>query len=360
MISVMFELDRYYTPETVARRILEYADLPVTPSICADSTCGNGRLLAAANEVFGGVECVGIDRDSRIISLLRRSNPDWRLTVGDLLNVKRYSQKFADFISPTVDLLILNPPFSQGNRKAVDITYRGNNIKGSVAMAYLLRSFELFGPTHGAVAIVPESLLYSETDTFGRTLLSESYSIQKLAELESHTFKGARAHATVIQILPSDNQICTKLSTSSLKSLRVRLTRGALPVHLMQKSSRGVPFVHSTDIKKVIDKVSTSDLIHTEDCSKGRISGWVILVPRVGLPEKRIIQAVNFGFQVQLSDCVLALECKSKIVALELEKRIHESWDGFRDLYKGTGARYVTRSRLSDWLASKCVNIEFG
>jgi len=352
------DLDRYYTPESVARRILECAALPVMPSVCADSTCGNGRLLKAANEVFGGVDCVGIDRDRRAITALRRNNPDWLLTVGDLLNVKRYGRLFAEFIPPTVDLLVLNPPFSQGSRKAVDITYRGDSFKGSVAMAYLLRSIELFDPTHGAVAIVPESLLYSETDEFSRKLLSERFSIQGIANLESCTFRGARAHAIAVQILPSGNHVDTKQFTSSQKPLKIRLTRGGLPVHIMKKSPRGVPFVHSTEIRKVVNRIHESDFLHTEDCLKGRVVGWAILIPRVGVAEKGLVQAVNIRLPVQLSDCVIALECKNKLVAQELEARIHESWDDFRDLYKGTGARYVTMSRLSAWLNLKNVNIE--
>ncbi len=354
------DLDQYYTPESVARRMLEYAALPATPSVCADSTCGNGRLLRAANDVFGGVECVGIDRDRRTITALRRNNPDWLLTVGDLLNRKRYGRQFAEFIPPTVDLLVLNPPFSQGNKKSVDITYRGDSFKGSVAMAYLLRSIELFNPTHGAVAIVPESLMYSETDEFSRKLLSESFSIQRIADLHSCTFRGARANAIAVQILPSGDPVVTKQFTSLRKPLRIRLTRGGLPVHIMKRSPRGIPFVHSTEIRKILNGANESDFLLTEDCLKGRIVGWAILIPRVGVAEKGLVQAVNIRLPIQLSDCVIALECKNKLVAQELETRIHESWDDFRDLYKGTGARYVTMSRLSAWLNFKNVDVEIG
>ena len=68
------DLDRYYTPAEVARSALERATLAGSPSVCADTTCGTGRLLNAANEVFGAVQCVGIDRDSNAIAALRKRN----------------------------------------------------------------------------------------------------------------------------------------------------------------------------------------------------------------------------------------------------------------------------------------------
>ena len=227
-------------------------------------------------------------------------------------------------------------------------------------MAYLLRSIELFNPTHGAVAIVPESLMYSETDEFSRKLLSESFSIQRIADLHSCTFRGARANAIAVQILPSDKPVVTRQFTSLRKPLRIRLTRGGLPVHIMKRSLRGIPFVHSTEIRKILNGASKSDFLLTEDCLKGRIVGWAILIPRVGVAEKDLVQAVNIRLPIQLSDCVIALECKNKLVAQELGARIHESWDDFRDLCKGTGARYVTMSRLSAWLNFKNVDIEIG
>jgi len=350
---MLSDLDRYYTPEHVARYALERVALTRAPLVCADSTCGTGRLLEAASDIFGRVRCVGIDRDIEAIEDLRRRNPEWLLAVGDLLNRDGHLRKFSRTIPSDVDLLVLNPPFSQGNKKSVDITYEGLNIKGSVAMAHLLRSFELFKPTQGAMLIAPESLLYSELDSAARAVLSDSYSIRKVADLESATFRGARAHACVVQIAPSMQGAVTEPCIHSGKVLRIKVTRGGLPVHVMIEASHGVPFVHSTDIRNIVSGAPPSTFSHTANQLKGRIDGWVLLMPRVGLPDKSLIKAIKIDSPIQLSDCVIALECPNKTVANQVSRRIQDSWSSFLELYKGTGARYITLSRLRDWLTNR-------
>lgn len=149
------DMDRYYTPENVAIQAMERGSFLSTPMVCADSTCGSGRLLDAANTVFGSVRSIGIDRDVEAISQLRLRRPGWQLSVGDLLShesidVAREQQ--------AIDLLVLNPPFSHGKRKFVDINFGGKEMTGSIAMAHILRSFEIFRPKLGAVVVAPESL----------------------------------------------------------------------------------------------------------------------------------------------------------------------------------------------------------
>lgn len=348
-----FDLDCYYTPEPVARRVLERACIEQVPKVCADSTCGSGRLLDAANDVFGHVQCVGIDRDRRAIAELRRRNPNWILAVGDLLNT-RLRRSFASIIPENVDLLILNPPFSLGHRKSVEISYDGHQLRGSVAMAHLLRSFELFAPGEGAIAIVPESLLYSETDAAAREMLSVRYSLQKIADLQSSTFRGARAHASAVQIAPNKRKEGKTDDAQGYGNvIRTRVVRGALQVHVMKESRLGTPFIHSVDIRRLIEQYDVSSLRKTSNAAKGRVNGWMVLVPRVGTPEKELVQAVEITETVQLSDCVIALQCTSKAAATKLASRIKESWDDFRGIFRGTGARYVTLLRLKEWLASR-------
>ncbi|MEF8720264.1 MAG: N-6 DNA methylase [Candidatus Accumulibacter necessarius] len=352
------DLDCYYTPEPVARLVLERACLERVPEVCADSTCGSGRLLDAANEVFGHVQCMGIDRDRRAIAELRRRNPSWILAVGDLLN-NRLRRTFASIMPENVDLLILNPPFSLGNKKFVEISYDGHQLTGSVAMAHLLRSFELFAPREGAIAIVPESLLYSETDATARDMLSARHSLQKIADLQNSTFRGARAHASAVQITPNRRQ---EGKTDDARGyghvIRTRIVRGGLQVHTMKESRLGTPFIHSVDIRTLVEQQDVSSLRITSNSAKGRVDGWMVLVPRVGKPAKELIQAVDVTETVQLSDCVIALQCTNKATATRLASRIKESWEDFCGIFRGTGAQYVTLLRLKEWLASRSI-IEF-
>lgn len=341
------DLDRYYTPEDVAVSALERGAFPFVPKVCADSTCGSGRLLDAANAVFGSVESIGVDRDVEAISQLRLRRPGWHLSVGDLLHPST-----SDSLprQQPVDLLVLNPPFSHGHKKFVEIQFAGKEMRGSIAMAHLLRSFDLFQPRLGAIVIAPESLLYSETDQDARQALAENYQLTKLADLQRCTFRGARVRASVVQILPGVHQHSHQEIGQYNGVIPARLVRGSLPVYLNVPDPAGVPFVHSTDLKSIAAAGKIDDLSKTRNVAKGRTKGWVILIPRVGLPDCQAVKAIKLEHTVQLSDCVIALEFSTKAAATKAEKRIHSRWMEFTGLYRGTGARYITMARLSVWL----------
>lgn len=340
------DMDRYYTPERVAISALERAHFADLPIACADSTCGSGRLLDAANTVFGPVHSIGIDRDEDAILQLRQRRPDWLLSVGDLLGNDSVG------VMPKrddVDLLVLNPPFSHGSKKAVDIIFAGEAMKGSIAMAHLLRSFELFQPKLGAIIIAPESLLYSETDLNARKALEVSYQFQKIADLNRYTFSGASVQASVVQISPGRHTPTQQDMSLASTVIPTTIVRGSLSVHLCVNTEHGAPFLHSTDIRKVVAG-AMKELSNTSVVAKGRTKGWVILIPRVGMPDASLVKALKLEAITQLSDCVIALEFSSKVSALKAERRIHSRWNDFRGLYRGTGARYVTISRLCLWL----------
>jgi hypothetical protein len=255
------------------------------------------------------------------------------------------------------DLLILNPPFSQGRRKSVNIKFEGHEFKGSLAMAYLLRSFELFQPLQGAIAIVPESLLYSAIDAEAREVLSKKYAMKLIAELTAATFSGTRAHASAIQFTVDGNSIKPGVPFAKSKPITIDVVRGSLPVHLMKEEKGGTPYVHTTDIHRFFCHGKAKTFRRTKSAAKGKTSGWVILVPRVGTPSLATLKVIRLDRTVQLSDCVIALECRTKADASSVATRIERSLEMFIDLYRGTGARYITLDRLSERLASMNIHV---
>lgn len=351
------DMDRYYTPENVAVQALERGSFLSTPRVCADSTCGSGRLLDAANTVFGSVRSIGIDRDVEAISQLRLRRPNWQLSVGDLLCHEGFE---AGRERQPIDLLVLNPPFSHGKRKFIDIRFSGKEMTGSIAMAHVLRSFEIFKPKLGAILVAPESLLYSETDQFARQTLEESYRIEKIADLQRCTFRGARVQASVVQISPGAQRHQQIDIARKIGVIQCSLFRGSLPVHLRNFDPAGVPFIHSTDLRHVAAGGGLHSLTKTSKIGKGRIKGWVILIPRVGLPEAQFVNAFKIPEVVQLSDCVIALKFTTKANALSVQARIRSQWNDLRGLYRGTGARYITIARLSSWLSIIGVDAQLG
>jgi tRNA1(Val) A37 N6-methylase TrmN6 len=353
-------LDQYYTPEGVANTLLEQAGFE-NPNSCLDPTCGSGNLLLAVTNIHRDAKCIGIDRDKRLIINLKKRRPEWILSVADLLKANSYLRTSAYSKYATCDALLLNPPFSQGKNKYVNINYQGQVLKGSVAMSYLLKSIEIFSPLQGAMVIAPESLMHSQLDEYARLLLSKDYEFKSICDLENKTFKGARVHAHVFRLQPRNNEIInTPFVTISKNIIKATIERGGIQVHIARNNSglcmNPVPFVHTTSLNNVtnnnLDKCTKTSL-----SACGRVKGPVILIPRVGVPKKEYTKIICLSEEVQLSDCLFAIKDFGDNSLLELETRIHDSWDDFVKLYKGTGARYVTISKLVNWFAHQKIHI---
>jgi len=355
---MLLDLDQYYTPIEVAEHIIS-SGISCKPSVCVDSTCGSGNLLSAANNAFPNLTCIGLDKDKKNIGKLKRANPNWILSAADLLNPLSYKKSSVILDNKFCDFLLLNPPFSQNNKKYLNIEYRGHSIKGSAAMAYILKSFELFKPSKGALIIVPESVLYSEIDRDARKLLEENYGISVITELENSTFKGARVRATVIKLDPYSNEnLRSTFSYPKFTQIDINLIRGSLPVHERDnnKMAQGLRYIHSTDIRKLHQNQINSEFTQVKITSNGVTLGWNILIPRVGIPNRNLLKPLFLKHPVRLSDCVIALKFKNKLDAVECCERLDYLWNDLLNLYRGTGARYVTIDRLQTWLKSARIN----
>lgn len=352
------ELDQYFTPSEVAYNILSDT-LNSAPNIKVflDSSCGSGQLLRAAKEISSDAKCIGLDKSRKTIIQLKKEHPDWLLSTADILLPKSYKQTHVFSNQPSSDLLVLNPPFSMQNKRFQCIDFDGHHIQCSVAMAHIIQSFKLFKPSNGAVIIIPESVLYSETDYIARKIFLQKYELTKLSDLNNSTFSGANVHASAIRIKPRNKMLEPNISSSRSNLIenieKVNLVRGGLPVHKQKESPTGVPFIHSTDLKKL---AYPSFLTHitrrTSQIVAGNVDGYVILIPRVGEPKPNYVKAIFLEKKVQVSDCIFVIQCESMEAAKAIENRIHSSWRAFIQLYKGTAARYTTINRLKEWLWS--------
>ncbi|WP_205897770.1 hypothetical protein, partial [Pseudomonas savastanoi] len=306
------DMDRYYTPENVAIQAMERGSFLSTPMVCADSTCGSGRLLDAANTVFGSVRSIGIDRDVEAISQLRLRRPGWQLSVGDLLShesidVAREQQ--------AIDLLVLNPPFSHGKRKFVDINFGGKEMTGSIAMAHILRSFEIFRPKLGAVVVAPESLLYSETDQLARHTLEESYRIEKLQICNAARFEAPEYKHRLCRSALAPSAASRSTSFITLELFKAPLSEAAFQFIYETRSCRGA--IHS--LYRLASRGSRlGRATPYQDFQDGKRSdkGMGHFDSQGGSSEAQMINVVKLSEVVQLSDCVIALKFSTKANAL--------------------------------------------
>lgn len=193
-------LDQYFTPSDIAMKIIQETvreDSRIKSFL--DSSCGTGQLLHAADQIVHEAHCIGIDKDRKNILKLKRKQPDWKLSIADILQPTSYTRTHIVSNFTECDLLLLNPPFSITHKKFELIEFEGADIRCSLAMAHLIQSFKLFSPKYGAIVIVPESVLYSELDYIARQLLQKKYEIEKIVDLDKSTFLGASVHSKLYE-----------------------------------------------------------------------------------------------------------------------------------------------------------------
>jgi hypothetical protein len=346
------DTDRYYTPPTLATSIVTLlASTQVTA--CIDTACGCGNLLAAVQQRYPKSKCFGMDIDESAIRRVQRNNPEWVLSVADVLNPASFRKTRVFGELTAADVAVLNPPFSLGEQKGV-LVYdaNGNTKRCGRAMAHLIQVMRALPPRFEFVAIVPESLMHSEMDAWGREWLSNHWDVRTVEGVRNSTFSGARVNCLVVHGLarkPSRR----KPDGARLALKNCTLIRGGLPVHASVTSKKnGVPYVHSTDLKNVA-LGNFENLRRVANTGRALVDGHVILLPRVGLPILGNIEARNIDKEVQLSDCVIALKFQSAKESSNAANKIRHEFKSLCGLYRGTGARYVTVARLVQWTEAR-------
>ena len=318
---------------------------------CADPTCGYGQLLLSAEGHWPTAQFVGLDIDRQAVRKVRRHRPHWTVSVGDLMSHSSLSRTQISRSGNACEVLLANPPFSMGAGKGV---FRpGSPYRCSVAMAHILAAIEFFRPSLGVGAIVPESLLYSDLDETARDNLTIEWTLEEVSCVPQLTFNGTRAHSTLVILRPRD-KLVTSVPVSPITNecnLSADLVRGGLPVHEAVSSRKGgLQFVHSTDLLSLAR--GTYRTRSVTPIPRGRALGSLILLPRVGVPSREHLSPVKFTRPVQFSDCVICLRFKSYRSATAGAKLMRAEFSSLENLYRGTGARYVTVRRLANWCAT--------
>lgn len=341
------DTDRYYTPPELATTVV--ASLASTKvAKCIDTACGCGNLLAAVQERYPQVKCFGMDIDEATVRRVRQDNPTWIVSVADILNPASVRRTRVFGALTGADVAVLNPPFSLGDQKGLLIgDSEGSARRCGRAMAHILEVMRTLPPKREFVAIVPESLMHSEMDTWGREWLREYWDVQTVSGVKNSTFTGARANCLVVH---GHNKCSSNLEPRivPVQLPQCSLTRGGLPVHTAIDKKYGIPYVHSTDLQNVaLGRLDT--LRRVPRGGSAVVDGHAILLPRVGLPLRKYIAARRFDQKIQLSDCVIALTFRKHADAVKASEIIRAEYDALCGLYRGTGARYVTVERLRQW-----------
>lgn len=343
--------DRYYTPVHLANSLVERVSSTSIDTIL-DPACGSGRLLKSAHERFNDASIHGCDIDEYTVRALRRKQPSWHLSVADILNVNSRAQANALQNVQSLDLVLMNPPFTMGDRcYSGKIKMGEEELKCGRGMYYLYKVLEEWSPRIGLYAVLPESSMYSERDRKVRDIIKNRYKISILDEFDESAFKGVNVRTNIVSFEPGKDSKNKKNKREHEKQCIA--VRGGLQVHEAKFDNLGIPYVHSSDIRDVIS--SNTKLRNVRPIGRGIVRGNFILIPRVGEPSKEYLSFVSISKKAQLSDCVIALHVRKGLrrdIINVIDRKM-------QDIYKGTGPRYITNNRIKKIFSNYSYNVEF-
>lgn len=345
-------IDSYYTSKELASRLINYVQKKDVKSI-ADFCVGDGDLLKAALNRWSKAKYTGLDISKEAITSVKKNYTRWNLSTCNFL-----SDKSRKRCIPLVknkngfDLILLNPPFSTKGGEVHKVFFNNEYILVSRAMAFLVEAIKYLSPTGCLYAILPISVAYSKKDEKIWKLLTDNYNLSVLETPTKKHFKGCSPNIVLISIkdsIKSRISISFK-SLSSFDAKNISVFRGKVSMHNIGKNKTGQKYlIHTTNLQN--NRIQ--DLEIKLDNNLSEISGPAILIPRVGQPNINKICIIKKEESYILSDCILAIKTKTLTESIFLKKLFVENWDYISNLYKGTGARYITIEKLEKYLGIK-------
>jgi predicted RNA methylase len=351
-------LDRFDTPTAIARRMVQLVSCKKVAAV-ADFAAGSGELIRHAQERWPSAVFLATDINQDIVSKLRRQHRDWSIGKCDFLSSRSKNLCAVTSELERVCVVLLNPPFSCRGARRLEVRFRGSIIRCSLALAFVFESLLSLRRGGQLVALLPAGTLTSDKDRNAWTLLNNLFEIAEFGINDRTTFDDCSAETVIIRItnrkLRTTNVICSKIPNHQLETksngLRyITIVRGKLPMYLTNgySGSDYLPLVHTTELlKEAIDVTA-----RRAQPSSSAISGPAVLLPRVGRPYKHKLKLYLSNERVVLSDCVIALRCKTARQARRLQSILLQNWDLLTAEYVGTCAKYVTVTSLQLLLES--------
>jgi predicted RNA methylase len=340
------KLDQFFSTESTALTLASLLGPEFNPRVVADFAVGSGSLLRVAGAFWPRAELLGYDRDDQHFPGLKEALPQVRLSKLDFLKTTTQSSRLRHARGRT-DLVLLNPPFSCRGSSRIETKLQDASVHCSLAMAFVLRAVALLSPSGVISFVLPVSCISSTKDAEARDWLRRHGELHFVERLGNRAFPGCAA-SVVVGTFRAGTTSEARLDSEQQPALSI--SRGNAVIGKVKALRRGrTPLVHTTDItngtlRTGLRKVSNS---------YRTFSGPLVLIPRVGRPDVRKICVYQDNNPIVPSDCIIVLECESPENANDTASWIRNNWPRIARLYVGTGAPYVTLSRLSK-LLKKC------
>ncbi len=345
-------VDRYDTPIKIAQEMIRAVKV-VRPEIVADFAVGGGCLLRAASERWPKAQVVATDICAGTIAAVRREHPDWRAGVADFLNHCSVSKcRAATQSRKRTDLVLVNPPFSCRGAKRFQVSYGGQVIACSTAMAFILNCLEFLSPRGELVAVIPEGIWSSERDRRAWQLIRGGFRVCHVQRFERDAFSDCFVQTRIVRLVPHNDrtvvprrsvvpEVCNVHPPSSLPTVEV--IRGSVQMHTVRHADgSAAPLIHTSSLRE--NQVLLGQLKAPR--ARAWVSGHLVILPRVCEPSREKVCILHSLSDVALSDCVFALRCIDAATAESLFRRLVVNWLTVRRCYTGTCAKYTTVQRI--------------
>jgi tRNA1(Val) A37 N6-methylase TrmN6 len=338
--------DSHYTPPNLAEHLVSYIQRQDIQSV-ADFCVGEGELLRAAKQKWNNAEFFGSDISIEAIHLLKKLYPDWKLCKCDFLNQE--SRKKNNIFKNKYDLVLFNPPFTCKGSTIKSIVLDDVEYHVSTAMAFLVEAIKFLKDDGVMYAILPQSIAYSQKDEKIRNYLIEKYHFKVIEELNNQEFEKCAPNIVLASINDTNsffpNKYLKQINTG-IENLTIQ--RGNISMHeVHQVKKSALPLIHSTNLRSN----NIVDVKYMVNNTRSRIDGPAVLIHRVGQPNISKICMIPSKKAFALSDCVIGIKVNTMNDCKLLNKILLDNWSDFSNLYKGTGAKYITIERLKHFLS---------
>lgn len=338
------KFDFHPTPYHLASLLVENIK-STAPNAVADFSVGEGSLLLAAQERWPRALKIATDIQEGFIGRIRGQFPSWKSGKCDFLNdVSVRSCKALQNREGTVDVILLNPPFSCSPKIRKKLT---SGRPPTVALEFLERATKYGAPNSEICVILPASCLHNEKDRTILDRIEAGWSIKIIGHADRKTFAECSARSTIVHMMRRADKLDSQNYENTEHSLELKLIRGGIHMHSIQQSraANAVPLVHSTNLQFGTIQGDMPLVV-----ANRHLEGPAVLLHRVGRPSPDKVSILGKGVRVALSDCVIAIPALNMKETKFLREAILRNFDLLAGAYVGTGAPFITLSRLRDVL----------
>lgn len=343
-------IDQFYTPPELASILVGCVPKSFQPNVIADFAAGGGSLLCAGENLWPRACTLANDLSRVTVRRLKGGHPDWVVANANFLNERSVRSSSLNAWAGRVDLVLLNPPFSQRTRTPVVVVYRNEPVGVSLAMAFVVKSLEFTNRDSYVLAVLPDGCLVSKCDEEIWNRLRRDFNVEVLRDNSNSSFIGVRARTSIVRIsrLRQALQKPARGGRSLGATAPYELKRGQLQMHSLRPSlsEEAVPLVHTSHLMQGLVDHSGPRVL-----AKYVARGPAILFPRVGRVTPDKVCILETGQNVALSDCVISIEQLSADQVLGLRQAILSHWATLAEAYRGTGAPHITLERAYAALA---------